>query len=303
MKKFFISIICLILSLCSISCNKVEEPVETTVNDTETTKVNSTENDEETSADAPKTILWDSIDGAGFEDPLLYFSIEKELLDKIQTATDEIFSIRLIFRKNPDAELTSVDIFKICKYLLQDLKYSTNFEGMSDAELNEEIEISGTKNLLFFLSKEDIYKLLEIEWSDNFQLCIMGQETEFDLFDDDFVHYAIEPDLCHKLHILQSTTNKLFAIDLMIYKETPGEMNINMEIQEKLRLLRYMSDELNFHTNYEEMSDDELIVSINSGGFERCFFLSKEQIYELIEIDWPKDFIIYILWQDTDVLN
>ena len=173
---------------------------------------------------------------------------------------------------------------------------------MSDTELNAEIEISGTKNLLFFLSKEDIYKLLEIEWSDNFQLCIMEQETEFDLFDDDFVHYAIEPDLCQKLYVIQNETNKLFPIDLMVYKETPGEMNINMEIQEKLRLLRYMSDELNFHTNYEEMSDDELIESIRSSS-DICFYLSKDQIYELIEIDWPKDFMIFILWQDSDALN
>ena len=290
-------------SLCLISCNKVEEPVETIANETETTKVNSTENEEETSADVPKTILWDGIDGAGFEDPLLYFSIEKELLDKIKIATDEIFSIRLIFRKNPDTELTSVDIFKICKYLSQDLKYSTNFEDMSDTELNAEIEISGTKNLLFLLSREDIYKLLEITWTGDFQLCIMEQETEFDFFDDDFVHYAIEPDLCYKLHVLQSTTNQLFPLQLMVYKETPGEMNANMEMEEKIRLLRYMSDELKFDTNYSEMSDDELNARISTGGFERCFFLSKEQIYELIEIDWPEDFIIYILWQDTDVLN
>lgn len=297
MKKLLINIIYLILSLCLISCNKTDENIETTVNEEKPTKI-----DEETSADVPKTILWDTIDAAGFDDSLLYFSIEKELLDELKSSDDEIYSIRLMFRKNPDAELTSVDIFKICKYLLQDLKYSTNFEGMSDAELNEEIEISGTKNLLFFLSKEDIYKLLEIEWSDNFQLCIMGQETEFDFFDDDFVHYAIEPDLCHKLHILQSTTNKLFPIDLMIYKETPGEMNTNMEMEEKVSLLRYMSDELKVHTNYEDMSNDELIASIRSSS-DICFYLSKDQIYEFIEIDWPKDFMIHILWEDTDILR
>ncbi len=293
--------ICLILSLCLISCNKVEEPVETTDNETETTKKNSTGNEEETTVDVPKTILWDSIDGAGFEDPLLYFSIEKELLDKIKNATDETFSIRLIFRNNVDTELTSVDIFKICKYLSQDLKYNTNYGDMSDAELNVEIEMNGTNNILFYLSKEQIYELLKIEWPDDFQLCIMEQEIEFDFFDDEFIHYAIEPDLRQKLHILQDTTNKLFPISLMMYKDTPCETSLG--IDEEVRLLRYMSDELKFHTNYEEMSDNELIASINSGGFARCFYLSKEQIYELIEIDWPKDFMIYIIWEDTDILR
>ena len=63
-----------------------------------------------------------------------------------------------------------------------------------------------------------------------------------------------------------------------------------------------MSDELKVHTNYEEMSDDELIATIRSSG-DLCFFLSKEQIYEFIEIDWPKDFMIHILWEDTDILR
>lgn len=219
--------------------------------------------EEESLSDVQKSIIWDAIDG--FEAPFLFFSYEEELLNKVKNAPEDIYSVKVTLRESLDS--------------------TTN---VSESLLD--------------LSREQIFKVIENEWQENFQVCIMEQEGEYKFADDEFVHFVIEFDLCKRMRSVQESEDKVvFPISLKIYKNTPAESLL--EVHEKVRVLKYLLNELECDTNYAEMSDDELIAKIEAGKGGFCLYLSKEQIYELMELDWPKDSNIWIIWEDTDILR
>lgn len=166
MKKFFISIICIISSLCLISCNKVEKTVETIANETETTKVNSTENEEETTISLYDTFLWDTEDPWEFKFVEIGdCAIEDDLYNKLETIDDNsIFVVRVGLL---GANISREEEFSLYKSLTYNNRYNSNCYKLTENQLHSEVLSGNGYDILFFLTKKQIYEIVNINWSDD----------------------------------------------------------------------------------------------------------------------------------------
>ena len=179
MKKLLVTIICIISSLCLISCNKVEEPVETTANEPETTKVNSTENEEETTISLYDTFLWDTEDP--FEADYVELDenvMEGKLYNELQSVEDNIiFAIRVGVKRRI-SDVSREEEFLIYKQLAYNMKYNCNFYKLTENQLHSEVLSGNSPNFLFYVSKQQIYDLLNIKWPNNIILFICWEEYD-----------------------------------------------------------------------------------------------------------------------------
>ena len=174
MKKLLVPII---FSLCLISCNKVEEPVETTANETETTKVNSAENEEETTISLYDTFLWDT------EDPfdMDYTendnnAMELDLYNKLEDVNDNtIFAVRIAVL---GATVSREEEFDFYKCLAYNMKYNCNFYKLTENQLHSEVLSGNSHDFLFYITKKQIYDIYYTEWSDEHVICIFWEEYD-----------------------------------------------------------------------------------------------------------------------------
>lgn len=175
MKKCIIIFLLFVVSLVLFSCksNKTMTQERETMSQE---NVNQSKQEYKYSMYLSDDCLWDSKDP--FEPDYVKegkITYESDLLTELNNAKhNKLYAIRFEFISVSDIE----EIKEVCKYLSEELKFKNNFNNMEDKELYNKIDDQGTREFLFFITKEQLYS---IEWPNDIEVVIFWENKSLEL--------------------------------------------------------------------------------------------------------------------------